>query len=282
MEGQLTEARDAYLCGLFARAQQTLTEIQSSASYAKWDNMMQQELQSLMLQCQLASSSDWTAIEKNLDSLSAPQQAIYHAAKIMAPKATGADTQASSQWFKGQHGVLDPSTRALAALALGVLTPSGEPANDSSELGSLNASIGSIVSANAPESSAYEAILLLLGDRPDLASKVIERLLLSTDDSILPQVMQCLLTIVKGQWQSVYHTVQDLESILAVDVGPPSARLECIKGLARLHGKHYVDAVEILTKAAEETGYTDPVVLISLIAALQNASKMQEAADLTE
>eukprot|EP01054_Gregarina_sp_Poly1_P010046 Gregarina_sp_Poly_1__10045@NODE_674_length_6834_cov_113_052608_g508_i0_p4_GENE_NODE_674_length_6834_cov_113_052608_g508_i0NODE_674_length_6834_cov_113_052608_g508_i0_p4_ORF_typecomplete_len312_score56_04Coatomer_E/PF04733_14/9_2e18TPR_15/PF13429_6/0_00079HrpB1_HrpK/PF09613_10/3e03HrpB1_HrpK/PF09613_10/2_9e03HrpB1_HrpK/PF09613_10/20HrpB1_HrpK/PF09613_10/4_7HrpB1_HrpK/PF09613_10/1_3e02BTAD/PF03704_17/0_014TPR_MalT/PF17874_1/5_3e03TPR_MalT/PF17874_1/0_044TPR_5/PF12688_7/6_7e03TPR_5/PF12688_7/0_067H len=284
MEASLIEVRDAYSCGLFGKASSALNDIKRSAGFAKSDALLCRDVNLLSLQCQLAASrSKWTSALDTESSVS--EQAVYHAAVCMSPATSPEQKMASATWMKGQNpSTLDPYIKALRAFTLGVLSPAGEPVADSSGLGSVNAAISAIMASECAEATAFEVILFMVADRFDLALQVHTRMLMSGDDSVVPQLMQSWMAILKGNWEEAFLSVQDVESFLGTDTVETnnSWRLSLLRGLTRLHGGHFEEALNWVQMAADKSDHKESSVLITLIAALQNVGRHTEAAVATE
>eukprot|EP01057_Protomagalhaensia_wolfi_P002263 Protomagalhaensia_wolfi_Nauph_80__2262@NODE_2476_length_1080_cov_216_595581_g1940_i0_p1_GENE_NODE_2476_length_1080_cov_216_595581_g1940_i0NODE_2476_length_1080_cov_216_595581_g1940_i0_p1_ORF_typecomplete_len315_score58_27Coatomer_E/PF04733_14/3_3e17ANAPC3/PF12895_7/0_0012TPR_19/PF14559_6/5_3e03TPR_19/PF14559_6/3_9e03TPR_19/PF14559_6/0_0021PknG_TPR/PF16918_5/8_7e02PknG_TPR/PF16918_5/0_0072TPR_15/PF13429_6/5_9e03TPR_15/PF13429_6/0_011RPN7/PF10602_9/0_031TPR_10/PF13374_6/6_3e02TPR_10/PF13374_6/1_1H len=286
MESYLTEARDFYSCGLFSRSQKNIHELETNPSCPKWDALFLQDLSVLKLQCELASNPDaWDSL--TVEMLSPHEQVVAYCSMALGSRSTAASRAtaftALTQLLTEKKEQLDANAKALGAFTLNALTPTGNPIQDSSEMGSLNSAIASVMAPNSPASVLYEIILLLLGDRPDLALKVHERTLLSSEDTVVPQLMQTWMALIKGYYQEAYLSIQDVESMLATDAGNfASWRLDCLKGLAKLHNRQFHEASDLLEKAASLSAFKEPAPLVSLIACYQNMGRREEAAKLTE
>eukprot|EP01056_Protomagalhaensia_sp_Gyna25_P002603 Protomagalhaensia_sp_Gyna_25__2602@NODE_2480_length_1062_cov_111_808407_g2053_i0_p1_GENE_NODE_2480_length_1062_cov_111_808407_g2053_i0NODE_2480_length_1062_cov_111_808407_g2053_i0_p1_ORF_typecomplete_len315_score59_32Coatomer_E/PF04733_14/6e19PknG_TPR/PF16918_5/22PknG_TPR/PF16918_5/0_0019ANAPC3/PF12895_7/0_003TPR_15/PF13429_6/0_017TPR_19/PF14559_6/2_7e03TPR_19/PF14559_6/3e03TPR_19/PF14559_6/0_005FADSLDH/PF12318_8/0_044FADSLDH/PF12318_8/8_1e03RPN7/PF10602_9/3_4e03RPN7/PF10602_9/0_18_NODE_2480_len len=286
MESYLTEARDFYACGLFNRSQKNIHELETNPSCPKWDALFLQDLSVLKLQCELASNPDaWDSLDAQ--TLSPHQQIVAYCSVALGSRSTDAARAAAftalTQLLTEKKEQLDANAKALGAFTLNALTSTGNHIQDSSELGSLNSAIASVMAPNSPASVLYEIILLLLGDRPDLALKVHERTLLSSEDSVVPQLMQTWMALIKGFYQEAFLSVQDVESMLATDTGDSSSwRLGCLKGLAKLHNRQFQEASDLLENAASLSAFKEPAPLVSLIACYQNMGRREEAAKLTE
>eukprot|EP01055_Gregarina_sp_Pseudo9_P000897 Gregarina_sp_Pseudo_9__896@NODE_1574_length_1483_cov_22_286704_g1460_i0_p1_GENE_NODE_1574_length_1483_cov_22_286704_g1460_i0NODE_1574_length_1483_cov_22_286704_g1460_i0_p1_ORF_typecomplete_len319_score53_10Coatomer_E/PF04733_14/1_5e21TPR_15/PF13429_6/3_8e03TPR_15/PF13429_6/8e06TPR_MalT/PF17874_1/1_9e05TPR_19/PF14559_6/4_7e03TPR_19/PF14559_6/7e03TPR_19/PF14559_6/0_39TPR_19/PF14559_6/0_011Cohesin_load/PF10345_9/1_9e03Cohesin_load/PF10345_9/0_00011TPR_16/PF13432_6/2_3e02TPR_16/PF13432_6/0_52TPR_16/ len=286
MEHSLTEIRDSFYCGFLDKARDSLSEIKQSPQFSKSDSLFVRDVELLSLQCDLAAASNFEQVETAHPELSLPEQVIYNASICMSSKTSPLEKLTAFTFLKTEHAnnssQLDPSSKALIAFVMGVMSPAGEAATDSSDLGSINSAISAIVASGGVDTAAYKIILFLLADRPDLALKIHSRALMSTDESVVPQLMQAWMSLVKGNWQEAFLSVQDIESILGTDSDNTSWRLNCLRGLARLHSKQFEEAAGFLKTAAESCKNSDASVLVSLIAALQNLGRSEEAAAVTE
>lgn len=111
--------------------------------------------------------------------------------------------------------------------------------------------------------------------------------LASSDDSVLPQLVQVWYSIIKGNHREAYLTIGDIDTFLEVDNtsvasnSKSSAMLCELRGVCRLNIGHYEQAIPWLLKAAEMTDYKKTSVLVNLICAYQNTNSPNEAEDIT-